>query len=168
MKLGLIDDLPLFARTALAFCSHIESADTCEAAQLSSMCFRLIATLLSEVTDLPETPLISSGWRVSPEEYEGVVRRLKRTFGEKDCYRMVFDPYEAGAEPIYGSISNDLSDIWRDLKEGFAALRGSGIEDAVGQWRFSFAYHWGSHHASHVLKPLLALMLADGWYERED
>jgi aldehyde:ferredoxin oxidoreductase len=72
---------------------------------------------------------------------------LSAKLGGHDLYRMVFDPFETPEpEPIEGSISDDLADIWLD---------------AVSVCRFSFEYHWGPHHAAHAVRPLFGLLLGE-------
>ncbi len=158
---------PAFVQTAEAFCAHIERADSVDRALFLRICFHLISKLLAEALDLPEVDGELNTPAVTRDQYNCVVLLLKAQLGQDDYYNMVFDPYETGAEPLIGSISDDLADIWRDLSTGLAALRDRSIEDAIEEWRFSFAYHWGLRHATHVLNPLVVLLLRDGWYERD-
>jgi Domain of unknown function (DUF5063) len=69
---------------------------------------------------------------------------------------MIFDPWKT-EEAIYGSISDDLAGIWRDLKNGLLVLKKDDASNAICEWRFSFFFHWGPHHASHLLRPLFSL-----------
>ena len=59
-----------------------------------------------------------------------------------DLYWEVFDPREL-SEPVAGSLSDDLADIYRDLRRGLAAAERD-IEEAVWDWRFSYETHWGN------------------------
>jgi hypothetical protein len=76
-------------------------------------------------------------------------------------YWEVFEPFaEEKPDPIYGSISDDLKDVWGDLKKGlsiFDSGKPNCIEDAVWNWRFLFGSHWG-HHAAGAIWVLTALM----------
>ena len=159
---------PGFAQTAEEYCSIVENAETFQRAEFATLCFRLVSKLLKEASELPAAPLIEKVHSIGNEEYSRIVFKLKNVLVDKDYYRMFFDPYEQDVEPIYGSLSDDLADIWRDLKGGFEAYRSGSVEGAIGEWRFAFAHHWGSHHATHALKPLLSLMLEGGWYENEE
>ena len=60
-----------------------------------------------------------------------------------DLYWEVFDPREL-SEPVAGSLSDDLADIYRDLRRGLAAAERD-IAEAVWNWRFSYETHWGDH-----------------------
>lgn len=66
-------------------------------------------------------------------------------FGELDSYWEVFDPYEQ-SEAVTGSLSDDLLDVYRDLRRGLALWDGGAPRAAaVWEWRFSFEAHWGDH-----------------------
>jgi hypothetical protein len=163
-----MEDCSAFLQTVEEFCSLIENAESFHRTRFAALCFRLVSKLLTQVSELPDVPLLARIHIVGDEDYNKIVTVLKSLLGDKDYYRMVFDPFSEDGEAIYGSLSDDLSDIWRDLNGGLEAYRSGRVEEAVGEWRFSFAYHWGLHHATHVLKPLLSVMLEGGWYEHEE
>jgi hypothetical protein len=157
---------PAFINTAEAFCTHIEGAAGCGRTSFVRVCFVLISRLLSEVVELPEVEGKLDTHNVSDERYNEIAGLLKGKFEEDDYYTMMFDPYEIAAEPVVGSVSDDLSEIWRGVKNGLEALNHGNMEDAIMQWRFSFADHWGDQ-ATQVLRPLGTLLLRDGWYQDE-
>jgi hypothetical protein len=112
--------------------------------------------LLSEVVDLPDVGKLRTGRQVTNDEYRDIVQRLQHQVGEGDNYKMVFDPWKT-EEPIYGSISDDLADIWRDLKNGLLVLKKDDASNAICEWRLSFLQHWGPDHATTLLRPLFSL-----------
>ena len=60
---------------------------------------------------------------------------------------------------MVGLISDDLADIWRDVKEGLLEIdRGkeTSTMEAVWHWRFSFETHW-AHHVAGASAALNAL-----------
>jgi hypothetical protein len=68
----------------------------------------------------------------------------------------MFDPYE-GEMPVVASLADDIADIYRDLKKGFALLDAGGSRDrAVWEWRHGFEHHWG-RHAAHALYAVYVL-----------
>ena len=153
------DQRPAFANTAEAFCSHIESAATFDRVSFIPVCFVLISKLLSEVIELPvDGNGTLDADHISDERFNQVTRLLKDNFQEGDYYTMIFDPYEIGAQPVVGSVCDDLAEIWRGLKNGLEALKQGNMENAVAQWRFSFADQWGDP-ATQVLRPLLSLLM---------
>ena len=86
---------------------------------------------------------------------KGASRRLQR-----DYYWQIFEPLEADRpDAIAGSLSDDLADIWRDLKVGLLEMDDSAdakSPNAVWHWRFSFDSHW-AHHAAGAIGALNAL-----------
>jgi hypothetical protein len=67
--------------------------------------------------------------------------------GEVDGYWEVFDPY-VHDEPVRASLSDDLRDVYRDVRAGLDMLRlhGDGaLSAAIRHWRFNFDVHWGDH-----------------------
>jgi hypothetical protein len=150
-----------FVNTAEAFCAHIEAAASCERPIFVRLCFSLISKLLSEAIELPEVEGRLDAGSVSDEGYNEIAQLVKAKFTDDDYYTMMFDPYEIAAEPVVGSLSDDIAGIWRGIKTGLAALNNGSLEDAVAQWRMSFAEQWADQ-ATQVLRPLSALLLRDG------
>lgn len=62
-------------------------------------------------------------------------------------YLVVFDPHdlEADDEPGMGMLSDDLSDIYRDLAIGLADFKKGYVSDACFDWAFSYRGHWARH-----------------------
>ena len=74
---------------------------------------------------------------------ECLAQRLSR-----DCYWQIFEPLEQHLpEVLCGSLSDDLADIWRDVKVGLLEFDKSeaSLDEAIWHWRFSFQTHWGKH-----------------------
>jgi Domain of unknown function (DUF5063) len=117
-----------------------------------------VAKLLSEIIDLPDVGKLMTGSQITWDERNEIVQRLKRQVGKSDYYKVVFDPWKTeDPEVMHGSISDDLADIWRDLKHGMLVLTKDDASNAICEWRFHFFFHWGPRHATHVLRPLLPL-----------
>lgn len=89
------------------------------------------------------------------EAWERMCRALHAYLGDIDCYWMVFNPYHR-EEAYRNSLSDDLSDIWRDLKMGLL-LYAKGSErarqHAIWMWKFHAHCHWG-HDAVLALNAL--------------
>jgi hypothetical protein len=56
----------------------------------------------------------------------------------------MFDPYELD-QPVAGSLSDDLLDVYRDVRRGLALWESRRDADAVWEWKFHFDAHWGAH-----------------------
>lgn len=75
-----------------------------------------------------------------------------------DVYWEMFDPYEL-TEPVAGSLSDDVRDIYADLMRGLWLYDQPDVrwQAAVWEWRFNMAIHWGSH-AVDALRALQSAM----------
>jgi hypothetical protein len=90
-------------------------------------------------------------------ESRELFQRLDRTLGDASDYSLMFDPYDFKTPPVTGSLADDASDVYRDLKRGLEVISAGGsLENAVWEWQFGFDYHWGAH-AAHALKALHSL-----------
>jgi len=81
----------------------------------------------------------------------------------RDYYWQAFEPFEPEPpeKPVAGSLSDDLADIWRELKVGLLAIDNHADDvtvDVVWHWQSSFEYHWARHAAS-AISALNALCL---------
>ena len=93
---------------------------------------------------------------MTPDEWQALHRRLSEKFGDIDHYHLIFDPYQE-EPPVVASLADDVADIYRDLRDGFALLEAGGSrEGAIWEWRFGFDSHWG-RHAAHALYVVYAL-----------
>lgn len=94
-------------------------------------------------------------------------------FGAKDDYYEVFDPYVLD-EPVGGSMSDDLLDVYRDVRRGLTLWVASHTTEAIWEWRFSFDAHWGDHavdalralHRACNTRPTANELLARVWDRR--
>ncbi len=72
--------------------------------------------------------------------------RLKQVLGERDGYWLEFDiPGNENCKS--GSLADDLTDIYCELKSGLLALEQNSkpVSQAVDDWRCGFNVHWGKH-----------------------
>ena len=71
--------------------------------------------------------------------------KLRNLLGEKDAYWMEFD-IAHGDHHQSGSLADDLTDIYCELKHGLAELDAQeNPEQILGHWRSGYHYHWGRH-----------------------
>ena len=71
--------------------------------------------------------------------------RLHRLLGDLDGYWMEYD-VTPDRQEMSGSLADDLTDIYCELKNGLARLeRGSDARPTLGRWRTGFCRHWGQH-----------------------
>jgi Domain of unknown function (DUF5063) len=65
-------------------------------------------------------------------------------FGDFEFYAQVFDPYAEGA-PVTGSLSDDLLDVYFDVRRGLDLWDRDERAAAIWESRFHFDTHWGAH-----------------------
>ncbi|MFA7095021.1 MAG: DUF5063 domain-containing protein [Gammaproteobacteria bacterium] len=70
--------------------------------------------------------------------------RLRRSLGKWDSYWLEFDADHVGPQ-MSGSLADDLTDIYFDLKYGLSLWDKRQPEKAWGLWSSSFHLHWGQH-----------------------
>jgi len=66
-------------------------------------------------------------------------------------YGEVFDPRPVPPEdPVVGDIADDLADIFSNVDRGLRAWEAGRREEAVWEWGFYLACHWGEHATSAI------------------
>jgi hypothetical protein len=68
----------------------------------------------------------------------------KIEFNEFNHYWEIFNPY-VQEEPVAASLSDDISDIYQDVKRGIILYEQKDQTQAIWQWKFHFEIHWGNH-----------------------
>lgn len=96
---------------------------------------------------------------MSSDEASALSLSLGERFGRYDHYSFVFDPYDLDTGPVGGGLSDDVTGIYRDLLEGFAALAAGSRANAEWHWKFGFDHHWG-RHAAHAIYALYQARIA--------
>lgn len=155
--------LERFFASAMRFVECVDSASTLERDAFLVRVGRCLAELYCTALDIPvveseterpdDTPFPMEQWRA---QYDS----LREKIGDRDTYWVVFDSTEK-EEPIQGTLSNDISDIYFDLK-GDLQRKDKGIVQADLIWEiyFSFREHW-ARHAIHALNAINDLRLDD-------
>ena len=74
--------------------------------------------------------------------------QLRPWLGERDRYWLEFDqPAVSGGddEQRTGSLADDLTDIYFELKRGLKLLDAAGPDEVAHLWGIGFKHHWGQH-----------------------
>ncbi len=158
-----------FADVAAQFCRFIDHRREFGAGAFVRECARLLSTLYSLAIELPEVSVGSTETLppvISHETAVEIARDVGTKLGDYNVYWLVFDPFEV-AEPVAGALSDDLTDIYKDLLEGLSAFQAGSDEhrlEAIWHWRFGFEVHWGRHLVAALgsLHSILAGHLVDG------
>ena len=132
-----------FARVARRYCEWAEG-DLGEPLEELRRARLLLAELHLAAVQLP--PLGGAGEneaaRSSHDEWSGLFGKFASL--PLNGYWDVLNPLEE-AEPVFNSLADDLSDIYRDVKAGLSLYDGEHHGDAVWEWRLGFQTHWGQH-----------------------
>jgi hypothetical protein len=150
-----------FVEVAREYCAFIEHGSADNSWVYAKECLALLLRLCERALLLPESwsDAVELPKGIQHEAWQEQFNRLRETFA-RDLYWEVFEPFESEKpEPLYGSISDDLADIWRDLKTGLLEIEkgtSSSVENAGWHWRFRFESHWGAHAAG-AITALIAL-----------
>ena len=72
--------------------------------------------------------------------------RLRQLLGDRDGYWLEFD-VRSNEECKSGSLADDLTDIYCELKSGLLSLEENTKDQdaAIDDWRCGFKVHWGKH-----------------------
>jgi len=133
-------ELESLARSYCELVDCLEAGDDGCLRQLASLLPRLHAAVTA--LNLPqnregEPPAVDLDARFE------LYTHLRKLLGERDGYWMEFDVAGDG-QSMSGSLADDLTDIYCELKQGLRLMAGE-PERAVEGWQQSYHLHWGQH-----------------------
>ncbi len=134
-----------FAEIVSRYCAWAESpaADVNVDMQTAR---RILAELHFAVLDLPENDFEDDVELedITTEQWKAIRERFTNL--PVDGYWFVFDPIQTGEnDAVFGTLSEDLADIYRDIKYGLRLFEAGHITEATWEWKFNFKIHWGRH-----------------------
>ena len=142
-----------FGEIAQQFCAVVDSARDLGRDELALKLYQLLPVLIGEAIHIPAVELNDGGRqtknktnRISQERWHEIYSLLKEKLDDWNLYSQVFDP-KKDKEVEYGSLADDISDIYRDL-EKVASFLPCDLErqnEILWEWRFGFYSHWGDH-----------------------
>jgi hypothetical protein len=109
-----------FAAQARSYCSFIEDSPASNSWIFAQDCLAQLLRLYELALQLPEVAPESDDLSepIQHETWNAVRENIAKRLAP-DFYWEVFEPHQQDPpEPIAGSLSDDLADIWRDLKPG--------------------------------------------------
>ena len=149
-----------FGAVAEQFCEVVDAASGMDRIELLTRIYRLLPNLIDEAIKLPKIStdddddesdeLIQSkprpSGRPNDEEWGQLYNLLKGKLGDWGGYWQVSDPTRDKAA-IFGSLADDIADIYRDLKRGLLLKEAgqSSSEEIIWDWRLHYYFHWGQH-----------------------
>lgn len=132
------DAINAFIQSAENSCSTIDNFESNQDDNMLKTLLISLIELYSKALHIPE---------VEPENTQVSDIKVfvpKINLRQHDHYWEVFNPYTLD-EPIRASLTDDILDIYRDVKEGLTLYEKKQHLEAVWKWKFSFEVHWGSH-----------------------
>lgn len=139
-----------FVTVAAEFCAFMERARGAEKKGFVDTALKILPLLYLKASLIPECEMIGEDDLevfVTEEDYELIRRAVAEVLGAQDDYLEVFLPDMAYSDtPIKKCISEDLADIYQDLKD-FIGVFQSGLNvtmnDALYTCKEHFAEFWG-------------------------
>lgn len=127
-----------FLSSAISFCELVENYKTNNDNDKLNKLLISVSSLYAQAMSLPQ---------VEPEniyvsDFNFDLPNLN--LGKNETYWTVFEPYTF-EEPVRGSLTDDLIDIYKDLKQGVLLYQRDEQLEAIWHWKFHYEYHWGRH-----------------------
>ena len=144
-----------FRDIASRFCSLVDTASSMNREFLLLELYSVLPKLTDAAIELPKVELpdgddpvpgkgdMRASIRQRQEEWSVLYKSLKEKLADWDLYHCVFDPTKDN-EVIFGSLADDIADIYRDLNVGLILCEMQPAQ-AIFEWRFLFHSHWGQH-----------------------
>jgi hypothetical protein len=139
-----------FTAVAAEFCKYAEHATELKGDEMLKILQRLLPFLYLKASLLPELePFFEDGNEkfISEADWNRIYESFRQLFGTADDYLEVLDEkFEANEAPVTSSISENMADIYQDMKD-FLLLYQTGtrevMNDAIWECRMNFENLWG-------------------------
>ena len=150
-----IDDITLsksvieMATVANEFCYFFETLKKKDKETILDFTQRILpllylkGTLLPEVT--PNNPEVNERF-VTEEQWERIFTELRDKFGKDDEFWVIDPQYINETEPLKASISENIADIYQDMKDFLMLLQKNTLaarENAISECSILLGNHWG-------------------------
>ncbi len=152
-----------FVTVGVQYCSYLESFENDTLSSLTDKLTKLLPLLYLKATLLPEIEIeyeIYPEVIVTEDDYNYILSRLFNVYKSDDTYLEVFlEDMKYSDTPISASISEDIADIYQDIKN-FISIYEQGIEENMAEALFTcnenFKLFWGQKLVN-VLRALHSL-----------
>lgn len=156
-----------FVTVANEYCSAIENVTKLSAEANLQKLQKLLPLLYLKAAVLPKTELLLEEELekyVTELDYNMLLDKWLQLLGENDDYYEVFDPnIQFGQEKVTASVSENLVDIYQDLKNfliSYSIGNDELMNDALHDCRFHFEEFWGQELVN-VLRAIHMLVYAN-------
>ena len=139
-----------FVTVAAEYCGFIERSREVGKQTFVDTALKILPLLYLKASLIPECELMGEGdleTFVTEDDYEYVRRSIAKVMGPQDDYLEVFHPDMAYSDaPIKKCISEDLADIYQDLKDFISVFQlglNVTMNDSLYVCKEHFAEFWG-------------------------
>jgi hypothetical protein len=135
-------EIRTFVNAVSEFINLIEGIEKISAYELLFQSATILSNVYSLGMLLPDVDPSTD----EPERYRGtpMMDPILKKIGRYDSYSEIFDPVHED-EIVVGSLSDDLADIFADLKGPMISYESGEKADAIWQWKFNIKTHCGDH-----------------------
>ena len=134
-----MDVITEFYKLAKEYCQFI--SDTEISIQSAPALMELLMKLYMDAQKLPERDPETEG---SSSLMTNTQLNVHISSEISPHYWLVYDP-TSKEEPVCGDLTDDLSDIAKDLMDGIIEYDAGNIGNAIFEWKLGLDYHWGIH-----------------------
>lgn len=141
-----------FVTVTVEYCTYVEHAEGKTRLEFSDTMTKLLPLLYIKAATLPKYEILSEDYYledfVTEDNYNIVRANISATLGEKDDYLDVFmEDMKYSDSPILTTISENLADIYQDLKNFALRYKNAADEElamnALAEAKEDFQYSWG-------------------------
>lgn len=157
-----------FVTVAVQYCTFLENPENQTSKEYTDKLTKLLPLLYLKAALLPETEIeedIYPEITVTEDDYNYIISKLYTAYKENDTYLEVFlEDMKYSDTPIAASISEDIADIYQDIKN-FISIYEQGIEENMSEGLYTcyenFKLYWGQKLVN-VLRALHSLKYSIG------
>lgn len=152
-----------FVTVAVQYCAYVENFENISSEELTDKLTKILPLLYLKTSLVPPTDSVNEDnpeITVTESDYNYITSKLYSVFGKDDAYLEVFlQDMKYSETPISASISEDLADIYQDLKN-FVTIFEQGITENMNDALYvcieNFKSYWGQKLVN-VLRALHSL-----------
>lgn len=154
------EEVKRFLDAAKAYCELIDSSDSFHETKSLSKMLKITSQIYTKALSLPDVDLEEK------QSIEVDFPMPEVDFKEYNAYLEMFNPYQ-DKNPVYGSLNDDIKDIYGDIKRGLILYEKGQKTEAIWEWKFGLEMHWGEHAIS-VMRALHSINYQNNGNENGD
>lgn len=149
-----------FVTVAVQYCAFLEDIEDITEAELTDKLTKLLPLLYLKASLVPETDTVNDEDQeisVTEDIYNYISSKLYNIFLDKDTYLEVFlQDMKYSDTPISASVSEDLADIYQDLKN-FVTIFERGVTENMNDALYICSEHFKAYWGQNLVNVLRAL-----------